>query len=173
MEILAEDVIKNIFDIQLSLDKIIEHPLFWTAIEKIQFFKKMNKYFEIDAKRIKINKLDNSNTNSCGLEQGDLETLVISSDMYGEVEVEGKIINIQEIKHHGKEFENMKTVKDFLRFFRNMWEHADDKQYPQRGEWLGYKEADGKVDPNIFWKNITQPWPDLLLTLFNNNLEKI
>ena len=161
LEILAKDVIKKIFDTQLSLDKIIEHPLFWTAIEKIEFFKKINEYIKINAKPTKINKFENV------FEQGYLETLVLSSNMYGKVEIDGKIINIQEIKHHGKEFKNMKTVKDFLRFFRNMWEHADDKQYPERGEWLGYKEADGKVDPNIFWKNITQPWPDLLLTLFN------
>ena len=173
LEILAKDVIKKIFDTQLSLDKIIEHPLFWTAIEKIEFFKKINEYIKIDAKPIKINKFNNSNTNSCGLEQGSLETLVISSDMYGEVEINGKIINIQKIKHHREEFKKMKTVENFLKFFRNMWEHADDKQYLQRGEWLGYKEADGKVDPYIFWKNITQPWPSLLLDLFNIYHKKI
>ena len=173
-KLLLGDLITKMLEDELQIEKIIEHPLFWIPKQKIEFFIEVHKFFK--RKNISeeiINQLEMFNTNYFSRPTEGSIAPVISCDMYEEVEIDGEWINIKNIKHHGKDFERMTTIQNYLKFFRDMWNHADDEKYPVRGKWLGYNEANGKLDQNIFWNRITQPCPQLLLSIYNEFYEQI
>ena len=158
---------------ELQIEKIIEHPLFWNPKQKIKFFIEAHKFFKRkNISEEKINQSEMFNTNYFSQSTEGSIAPVISCD-YGEVEIDGEWINIKDIEHHGKDFENMKTIQIYLKFFRDMWNHADEEKYSLRGKWLGYNYANGKLDQNIFWNHITQPCPQLLLSIYNEFYEQI
>ena len=161
-------------ELLIQIEKIIEHPLFWNPKQKIEFFIEAHKFFK--RKNISeeiINQLEMFNTNYFSQSTEGSIAPVISCDMYEEVEIDGEWINIKDIGHRGKDFEKMKTIQNYLKFFRDMWNHADDEKYPVRGKWLGYNAANGKLDQEIFWNHITQPCPQLLLSIYNKFYEQI
>lgn len=149
-----------------------DHPIFWTARKKIKFCLKAWREFknkpELTTNLGKLeeisSKLENQNKSNSKL------SLL---DYYGEVEIDKSKRLLKDIKDRKDGLQSMKTVEDFLRVFRNMWEHADDNNYPERRSWLGYDERLRKVDCDTFWTNITKPWDGLLLHVYNHYLENI
>ena len=171
---LLGDLITKMLEDELQIEKIIKHPLFWNPKQKIEFFIEVHKFFKRkNISEEKINQLEKFNTNYFSRPTKGSIASVISCDMYGEVEIDGEWINIKNIKHRGKDFEKMKTIQNYLKFFRDMWNHADEEKYSVRGKWLGYNEANEKLDQEIFWNRITQPCPQLLLSIYNEFYEQI